>query len=239
MSNFTRRRFGRLLGVCASAVILTILPSHPQTADDAVIHGIDGSVASRDLNIIAYNVTEHYVVFRHQDKTHPVAEMTVKTAYQRDKGKTFTILSESGSELILKQVLARVLESEQTATQPANRVTALITSANYTMQVKGHEVVDGRSCINLAIAPRRNSPYLFQGNLWVDAQDYSIVQLSGIASKSPSMLAGQTQVARRYANFNGFPMATHATAISSSWLIGQTTIEIEYTGYQIDVREAH
>ncbi len=107
------------------------------------------------------------------------------------------------------------------------------------MQVKGRQVLDGRNCINLSIAPRRSSPYLFQGELWVDALDYSIVHLSGLASKSPSMLAGQTQVARHYANFNGFPMATHATAISSSWLLGQTTIEIEYTGYQIEGREIH
>jgi len=218
---------------------LSSLPSYSQTADAAVIQGIDASVVSRDQNVVAYNVTEHYTVFRHLDKAHPAAEMTVKTAYQRDKGKSFTVLNESGSELILKQVLARVLEGERTATQPANRATALITSANYTMQVKGHQVLDGRNCINLSIAPRHGSPYLFQGDLWVDALDYSIVHLSGLASKSPSMLAGQTQVARHYANFDGFPMATHATAVSSSWLLGQTTIEIEYTGYQIEVREAH
>jgi hypothetical protein len=240
MLKFIRRDFSRLLGIFSAAVLLvSILPSYSQTADDAVIQGIDNSVASRDQNVVSYSVTEHYSVFRNQDKTHPVAEMTVKTAYQRDKGKSFTVLSESGSELIRKQVLARVFESERTATQPANRATALITSANYTMQVKGHEVVDGRNCFKLSIAPRRSSPYLFQGDLWVDALDYSIVPLSGLASKSPSVLAGQTQVARHYANFNGFPMATHATAISTSWLLGQTTIEIEYTGYQIELREAH
>jgi len=240
MFNFMRCKFSRRLGICAAAVlVVSVLPSFSQIADDAVTQGIDSSVASRDQNVVSYSVIEHYSVFRNQDKTHPAAQMTVKTDYQRDKGKSFTVLSESGSELIRKQVLARVFESERTATQPANRATALITSANYNMQVKGHEVVDGRNCITLSIAPRRSSPYLFQGNLWVDALDYSIVQLSGLASKSPSMLAGQTQVARHYANFNGFPMATHATAISTSWLLGQTTIEIEYTGYQIQVRSAH
>jgi hypothetical protein len=240
MLNFMRGKISRLLGMCVAAVlVVSILPSYSQTADDAVIQGIDNSVASRDQNVVSYSVTEHYSVFRNQDKTHPVAEMTVKTAYQRDKGKSFTVLNESGSELIRKQVLARVFEGERTATQPANRATALITSANYTMQVKGRQVLDGRSCINLSIAPRRSSPYLFQGELWVDALDYSIVHLSGLASKSPSMLAGQTQVARHYANFDGFPMATHATAISNSWLLGQTTIEIEYTGYQIEVQDPH
>ena len=213
-------------------------PAFPQANDSAVIQGIDASVASRDQSLISYSVTEHYSVFRNQEKVHPAAEMTVKTTYQRDKGKSYAVLSQSGSELLLKQVLGRVIDGERTATKPANRPAALITSANYTMRVKGREVVDGRNCIALAIVPRRSAPLLFQGDLWVDAQDYSIVQLSGLTSKGPNMLAGPTQVARQYATVEGFPMATHAIATSTSWLLGQTTIEIDYAGYQIDLRAA-
>ncbi len=205
-----------------------------QSDDSAVIQGIDASVAARDDNIVSYTVTEHYSVFRNHDKVHSAAEMKVKTTYQKDKGKAYQILSESGSEIIRKQLLGRVLESERTATLPANRGTAVITSANYIMHVKGNEVVDGRRCIALSIVPRRSSPYLFQGDLWVDAQDDSIVQLAGVTVKSPSVLVGPTQVARQYATIDGFPMATHATATSPSWLLGPTTIEIEYTGYQIE-----
>lgn len=210
-----------------------------QLSDSTVIQGIDASVASRDANIVSYTVTEHYSVFRSQEKVHPAAEMTVKTTYQKDTGKTYEILSESGSEVIRKQLLGRVLESERTATLPANRTAAVITSANYTMRIKGSEVVDGRNCIALSIAPRRSSPYLFHGDLWVDSRDYSIVQLAGVTVKSPSVLVGPTQVARQYAIIDGFPMATHATATSPSWLLGPTTIEIDYTGYQIEATLAH
>jgi hypothetical protein len=227
-----------LLFLAAGIFGVSIFPALPQANDAAVIQGIDASVASRDQSLISYSVTEHYSVFRNQEKVHPAAEMTVKTNYQRDKGKSYAVLSQSGSELLLKQVLGRVIDGERTATQPANRPAALITSANYTMRVKGREVVDGRNCIALAIVPRRAAPLLFQGDLWVDAQDYSIVQLSGLTSKSPNMLAGLTQVARQYATVDGFPMATHASATSTSWLLGQTTIEIDYTGYQIDLRAA-
>ena len=98
-----RCKFSRRLGICAAAVlVVSILPSFSQIADDAVTQGIDSSVASRDQNVVSYSVIEHYSVFRNQDKTHPAAQMTVKTDYQRDKGKSFTVLSESGSELIRK-----------------------------------------------------------------------------------------------------------------------------------------
>src|SRR5579871_5502438 len=93
-------------------------------ADAAVIHGIDDSVAARNNNVLGYTVTEHYSVYRNKEAK-PAAEMTVKTTYDRDQGKSYAILSESGSDLLRKQVLGRVLDSERTMTQPANRATAL------------------------------------------------------------------------------------------------------------------
>jgi hypothetical protein len=35
---------------------------------------------------------------------------------------------------------------------------------------------------------------------------------------------------------NGFPVATHARAVSNSWLVGQTVIQIDYTDYAIQLR---
>ncbi len=54
------------------------------------------------------------------------------------------------------------------------------------------------------------------GTMWVDAKDFSIVQIEGVATKSPSMFAGATHMMRQYANIDGFSMATHARAESDS-----------------------
>lgn len=206
--------------------------------NDAVVRGIDAAVAAREENVISYTVTEHYSVFRNEDKDHPAAQVIVKTSYQKDHGKSYTIVSQSGSSIILKQLIPRILDSEHEINQPANRAHSLITSANYNMQVQAEDKVTGRNCLVIQIAPRRSSPYLFAGKLWVDVADQSIVQLEGIASKSPSMFAGATQVSRTYDRINGYGMATHATAISSSWLLGRTTVQIDYTGYEITLRSA-
>ncbi len=96
--------------------------------------------------------------------------------------------------------------------------------------------MDGRACRVVAIVPKKSSPYLFRGTIWVDAQDGSIVKLEGVASKAASVLAGATQVSRQYANMNGLPMATRATAVAGSWLLGQTTIDIDYSGYEMALR---
>ena len=210
----------------------------PVIDNAAVIRGVDDSVKARMQNIAGYTVIEHYAVFRGQDETHPAAEMLVKTEYARDAGKSFTILSQSGSSLLRSEVLGTLLNNEKRMSQPGNVGAALIDSENYQMRMASNsrQQLDGRDCLMIELTPKRNSPYLFKGTLWVDATDYAIVQLKGMASKSPFFLTNAAQVTRQYANVNGFPMATHAMAVSSSSLLGQTIVKIDYKDYQIDIR---
>jgi hypothetical protein len=203
-----------------------------QDANRDVIQRIDASVRARDENVLGYTVNEHYAVFRGRDEVHPAAEMVVKTTYKKDAGKSYNIQSETGSEPPRK-VLEMVLNNEKKLSEPANRATAVITSANYEMSVKGSESIDGRNCLAVELKPRRNSPYLFNGTIWVDAQDESIVKLQGVAAKSASVLTGPSQVFRQYGTLDTFPMAMHAKAVSNSWMLGATVIKIDYSDYQI------
>ncbi len=233
-----RNRFNRFhplpIAVALAAVLFCVGLSAAQDLDSAAtIRGIDRSVAFRDDNLLGYTVTENYTVFRNGDDAHPAAAMMVKTTYTRNFGKSYDVLSESGSELLRKEVLERILDNEKSMNESANRAEELITSHNYTMTVKGEEMAAGRDCLVLAIVPRRIAPYLFNGKIWVDVRDQAIVRLEGVASKSASMLTGPAQVMRTYAQVDGLPMAAHASATTSSWLLGPTRIEIEYAGYEI------
>jgi hypothetical protein len=100
----------------------------------------------------------------------------------------------------------------------------------------GTEQLNGRECLAVAISPRRKAPNLVEGTLWVDAKDYAIVQIEGTASKSPSLFTGPAQMMRQYANLSGFAEATRARAVSNSTLLGQTTVTIDYSDYQIQLR---
>jgi hypothetical protein len=164
--------------------------------------------------------------------------MLVKTVYRKGTGKSYTILSQSGSSLLRKEVLGTLLDNEKRMSLPGNVETALIDSANYEMRwnPNNRQQLDGRDCLVIALAPRRNSPFLFNGTLWVDSKDFSIVQLQGTAAKSPFFLASAAHVVRQYANVGGFPMATHAKAVSASTLLGQTIVKIDYSDYQVDLR---
>jgi hypothetical protein len=218
--------------------IIAVTAQEP--GNSSVIRGVDAAVMARIDGVAGYTVTEHYAVYRNKDEDHPVAEMTVKTTYKKETGKSYAIVSQSGSEIIRKLVLGAILDNEQRINQPGIREGSWLTSANYEMKLKpgGMQRLDGRECLVLDILPKRKTPYLIRGTIWVDAKDYLIVQLQGTASKSSSVLTGPTQVMRQYANVSGFAMATHARATSDSFLFGQTIVKIDYQGYEIQLRPA-
>jgi hypothetical protein len=219
-----------LLGLLAAVP----LPAQAN-ANAQLIQKIDGSVQAREQGLLGYTVNERYKVFRNHDESHPIAEMLVRTTYQKDVGKNFSIVSESGSEL-MRRVLEVILDNERRLTRPANRSGAVIAPGNYEMSVKESAMVDGRNCVAVAIKPRRPSEFVMNGTVWVDAEDGSIVRLEGITARSPSIFSGASQVFRQYTMINGFPVATHARAVSNSWLVGQTVITIDYTDYAMQLR---
>ena len=216
----------------------TIRAQQPDAA--AVIHGIDAAVQARFDSIAEFTVTEHYAVYRGKDAAKPMAEMTVKTLYKRDEGKSYTILSQSGPDIVKKMVFSSLLDNEKHINDPVTREASWFISANYEMKLKpgGTQLLNDRECFVLDITPKHKAPNLIVGTMWVDAKDESLVKIEGIGSKSPSIWAGPTQMLRQYVNINGFAMATHARAVSSSFLFGQTVVTIDYADYHIQLRSA-
>jgi hypothetical protein len=237
----------RRLGAAAAVATISFLAlfgtavvAGQQPDSTTFIRAVDAAVKARNEGIANYTVTEHYSVYRNNDETHPAAEMTVKTEYRQETGKNYIILSQSGSAIIRSMVLGAILDTEKRINLPGNREQSWLASANYQMQLKpgGVQRLDGRECLALAILPKHKAPNMIEGTLWADAVDGSIVRIEGIASQSPSVFTGPAQVMRQYANVNGFAMATHARAVSNSFMFGRTTVTIDYLDYKIQLRPA-
>jgi hypothetical protein len=207
----------------------------------AIIRDLDAANQARFDNVLSFTDVEHYTVFRGNDQTNPAAEMTVKISYKKGVGKDYVILKQSGSSLIQKFGLQPLLENEKSINNPATVAQSWFTSANYEMHLKPGDIqtIDGRQCLAISIAPRHKAPNMIVGTLWVDVISHTLVKVEGVASKSPSLFAGTTKMLRHYTNMQGYAMATHARAESSSMLFGKTVITIDYTDYQFQLRPAH
>lgn len=225
----------RILALAALAIpaLAVSQPTVPTRAQ--IIQGIDAAVQKRLDAIPRYTVQEQYNIYRNGSKT-PSAQETIHTTYIRNTGKDYQAIAQSGSSLLRSAVIDKVLAGEKEINLPANREAALITSHNYDFTPEpGIVEQNGKSCIVVDLHPRRKSQHLFNGKLWIDASDYSIVHIEGVPSESVSFFAGQTTVSRDYAKINGYAMATHAEAHSHSFLLGDTLLTIDYTSYHIDL----
>jgi len=204
----------------------------------AIIHDLDAANQSRYDHVLGFSDVEHYVVFRGSDDVHPAAEMTVRVTYRKGVGKSYEILSQSGSDLVIKYGLRPLLDNEKALNDPAHVAQSWFASANYNMKLKPGvtQTIDGRPCIALAINPLRKAPNLMEGTLWVDTRDHTMAEVEGIGTKSPSLFSGNAHMMRRYANMQGYTMATHARAESHSMLFGRTVVIIDYRDYQFQIQ---
>ena len=196
---------------------------------------LDAAAQARYDTIAGFTYTEHYTVYHGNDETNPIAEMKVKATYQKGVGKNYTIVSESGSAVVQKFGLHPLLDNEKNINVPGNVEHSWFTSANYQMKLKTGvtQMIDGRNCLAVAMVPIHKASNMIDGTLWVDSSDDSVVEIEGLASKSPSVFAGTTHMMRKYTNMSGFSMATHARAESSSMLWGRTVVIIDYSDYNI------
>ncbi|HEY2467712.1 MAG TPA: hypothetical protein VGI45_07710 [Terracidiphilus sp.] len=230
----------RAVSAIAIGLLLTVGSNllHAQIPDTAaIVRALDAENQSRYEHVLSFTNVEHYAVFRGDDQVHPAAEMTVRMTYRKGTGKSYQILSQSGSQLVMKYGLRPLLDNEKALNDPARVAQSWFTSANYDMKLKPGVVqtIDGRPCIALAISPLHKAPNMVDGTLWIDARDHTLVEVEGVASQKPSIFAGTTHMMRRYANMTGYAMATHARAESSSMLFGRSVVTIDYSDYKFQI----
>ena len=223
----------------AIAFLVTGIGTCAQQPDGAaIIHDLDAANQSRYDHVLGFSDVEHYVVFRGSDDVHPAAEMTVRVTYRKGVGKSYEILSQSGSDLVIKYGLRPLLENEKALNDPAQVAQSWFASANYDMKLKPGvtQTIDGRPCFALAITPLRKAPNMIEGTLWVDTRDHKMAQVEGVGTKSPSVFSGNAHMMRRYSNMQGYAMAIHARAESHSMLFGRTVVIIDYHDYQFQIQ---
>lgn len=209
-------------------------------APEAIVRSVDGAVQARYNNILAFTDSEHYAVYRGDDETHPVAEMTVIDNYKKGVGKSYTIVSESGSSIILKFGLRPLLENEKQINLPGNLEKSWFISDNYQMKLRpgGPVRLNGRACYIFDIAARNKAPNTMNGSMWVDASDGTLAQIDGMATEAASVFSGPAHMHREYANIEGYSMAMRARAESKSAVFGRTVVTIDYSHYKLQIQAA-
>ncbi len=217
-------------------VVLPLILFAPAFAADAVssqtvLRALDQAEARRESLLPGYSVTEHYTLA--VSRFSLFAEMTVETVYRREQGKSFHVISRSGSPMLQSRVFDRLLTEEAEMSRGETRRSLLVNSANYALRLTGEEVLAGTACYVLELTPRTKSTHLLQGRAWIDKEAGSLIRIEGVPGASPSFLSGRPTITREYEKFGEFWLARRSHSLTDTLLSGKTELVIDYRDYRI------
>lgn len=198
----------------------------PQT-EDIVARMMDRDQI-RQSTLGAYSWTSSYVL---DNKTRH-AEMQVRWIRRADGTKSFEILMEKGDGGVRDHVFHKLLESEVEASQPALQERNRMNIKNYSFELVASEIVNGRLAYILEVTPKVDAKYLTKGRVWVDAEDYEIVQVEGRPSKKPSFWTNSVLFVQTYEKTGNFWMAATNRSITEAKIFGTAALMIRHSGYQ-------
>jgi outer membrane lipoprotein-sorting protein len=213
----------------------------PLTASDLVAR-MAASDRQRAAALSGYRSTRVYEVDYSGFPSGRHAKMVATVSYQAPGKKSFTIVSEEGSKLLLNRVLHRLLESEQEATDDVNREQSALTDKNYDFELLGRDVVEGRACYVLGVKAKRDNKFLYDGRIWTDAQDFAVARIEAQPAKNPSFWISQTNVEHHYLKRGEFWLPARNRSSSKLRMGGRAVLTIDYGSYEMingqDARES-
>jgi hypothetical protein len=162
------------------------------------------------------------------------AEMVVNVKYQSPSTKEFEIVSATGSSVLIERVFKKLLQAEKEAFEIENQKRIAINQENYELTLIGYENASGGPSYVLSVQPRTKNKYLFQGKIWVDADQFAVVRIEGEPAKNPSFWIKDTKLETLYMNVNDFWLPAHQHSVTSVRLGGHADFSIEYKDYRIN-----
>jgi hypothetical protein len=166
---------------------------------------------------------------------HKDAEMKVRMDFRSPATKSFTVLSQDGSKLIIDKVFKKLLQSEQDALGEENQRASALTTENYEFSLVGREDAEGRDTYVLSVTPRAKlrDKFLYQGRIWVSATDFAVTRIEASPARTPSFWVKKTQIEHRYLKVGDFWLPERNRTESQIRFGGQAVLTIDYLDYRI------
>jgi hypothetical protein len=176
--------------------------------------------------------TRHYEVEYKGFPTALTAKTEVEYSFDAATGKSFRIVSESGSKFLLEKVIRRAIDSEKEASQ--EKSSSALTTANYKFRLAWIESLVGRPAYVLEVEPVVASKFLYRGKVWVDASDFALVKIDAAPAKSPSFWIARTTIRQSFVKTGDFWLPEKNRSETKVRIGGTAVFTIDYGTYQIE-----
>ena len=178
-----------------------------------------------------YKAVRHYQVEYHGFAAKIAAKMEVEVSFDASAGKSFRVVSQSGSGALCDKVLKRAVESEREAGK--DKASTALNELNYRFKLVGTEDVFGRPAYILDVEPIIASTFLYRGKIWVDGADFAVVKMETEPAKSPSFWISKTLIHATNAKTDGFWLPQQVRSETKVRIGGTATLTIDYGTYEV------
>lgn len=163
------------------------------------------------------------------------AEMVVRMTFHSPDTKSFKVVSQEGSSFIIEHVFQKLLESEKEALDNQNRQATALTRENYNFTLSGYQQEpDGSHVYVLNVKPRSRNKFLYEGTIWVNAEDFAVTRIEAVPAKTPSFWIKKTQIEHLYIKVGDFWLPARNRTDSQIRLGGRALLTIDYNDYRIN-----
>jgi hypothetical protein len=169
------------------------------------------------------------------------ADMHVQITYTAGSGKSLRVIDESGSHLLLTQVLEKLIEYEQIDSPQSM---AALTPFNYNFTFDGESGNGRQRMYVFSVEPKAksNPPYLrrlehnpiFRGRIWIDAKDFAVVRVEAQSATNPSFWKNAAAVPRAQEKHGGIRPPQTIRTESRIRMGGTAVLTIDYGNYRFD-----
>jgi hypothetical protein len=186
----------------------------------------------RRISIRGYSVTTRY----HLENNSRRADMMVRWSRLPNGVKQYQIISEDGDNGVRSHVFHKLLEAEAEASRSSEQQRTWMTPANYTFQLTGEENVNGREAYVLALTPKTDAKFLTCGRIWVDAQDYAVVQIEGSPARNVSFWTKNVSFVQSFEKNGDFWLVASNHSLTDARIFGLADLTIQYFDYKFESR---
>lgn len=179
-----------------------------------------------------YSVRRTYQVIDLKGKVH--AEEVGHMEFLSPDKKTFTVTSESGSGLVRNMALNPLIRSEIETAAGKEHHDSAISADNYSLNLLGEQQVGPYRCFVAEVRPKRKDKYLFEGKLWIDVEDYSVVRIEGHPAKKLSFWIQRADFVRQYQKIDGFWLPQKDQTLVQVRLYGKKVLTIDHRDYVVN-----
>lgn len=207
-------------------------PLRPGVTESQVFAELAAHNNQRRSALHDYSVLRTYQVIDLKGKVH--AEEVGRMEFLAPDKKAFTVDSESGSGLVRNMALNPLIKSEIETAAGKEHHDSAISADNYSLNLLGEQQVGPYRCFVAEARPNRKDKYLFEGKLWIDVKDYSVVRIEGHPAKKLSFWIQRADFVRQYQKIDGFWLPQRDQTFVQVRLYGKKVLTIDHRDYVVN-----